>query len=342
MINLGEWNKFVIANSSPASFLQSWEWGEFQDALGNKVFRIAVEGLQAQVIVRGLPLGKVYLEVPKGPVLNLAIGDWRSAIGKLEEELREIAKEKKAVFVRVNPPYNMELPSQFRESKILLRQMEPARTILVDLTKTEDELLANMHEKSRYNIRLAERKGVKVRKATEDKEAFKRFLELLTETTKRDRIVSWPDERFWKFREMFMSGDSSPDVPHAELFVGEYSGRVLACAIIVIFGDTGTYLYAASSGEERNANVSSLVLWETIKESKRQGCKWYDMWGVSPADAPDHPWVGITRFKSRYIKLGVTGQEIVNIGTRDLVLNSALYALFRAGKLALDLFGRAH
>ena len=66
------------------------------------------------------------------------------------------------------------------------------------------------------------------------------------------------------------------------------------------------------------------------------------MWGVSPADAPDHPWVGITRFKSRYIKLGVTGQEIVNIGTRDLVLNSALYALFRAGKLALDLFGRAH
>ncbi|MDP2598559.1 MAG: peptidoglycan bridge formation glycyltransferase FemA/FemB family protein, partial [Candidatus Liptonbacteria bacterium] len=313
------WNRFIAENSSPSSFIQSWQWGEFQAALGNKVERIILPSLQAQVIVRGLPLGKVYLEIPKGPVMENP--NDKIQISKFTEEIKKVAGKEKAVFVRVNSPYDIEPPGQFRKPKILLRQMEPERTILVDLTKSEDELVANMHEKSRYNIRLAERKGVRVRKATADEGAFRKFLELLRETTRRDGIVSWPDERFWKFRAIFMSGNPSPDIPRAELLVGEHGGRLLAAAIIMLFGDSATYLYAASSGEERNANVPSLVLWEAIREAKRQGSRWYDMWGVSPADDPNHSWAGITRFKSRYVKLGVTGKEIRSVGTRDLILN---------------------
>ena len=247
-------------------------------------------------------------------------------------------RKEKAVFVRVNPPYPQELPREFQRPKILLRQMEPERTILVDLTKIEDELMANMHEKSRYNIRLASRKGVVVRNATTDEKAFASFLELLRETTKRDGITSWPDERFWKFREIFMKEGRDLTAPRAELLVGEFNDKILAAAIVMLFGDSGTYLYAASSGEDRTSNAPSLVLWEAIREVKRQGCKWYDMWGVAPTDDPNHPWAGITRFKSRYVKPGVTGKEINNIGTGDFVLDKTYYGLLRIAKQALDFF----
>ena len=143
-MNQESWNKYIIANSSPSSFLQSWEWGEFQATLGNKVERIALPNLQAQVIVRKLPFGKTYLEVPKGPVI--AISNFQFPISnEFEEEIRKTARKEKAVFVRVNPPYDIELPNQFREPKVLLRQMEPERTILVNLTKSEDEPVVNMH-----------------------------------------------------------------------------------------------------------------------------------------------------------------------------------------------------
>ena len=193
-----------------------------------------------------------------------------------------------------------------------------------------------------------------MRIATQDRAAFKTFLELLTETTERDGITSWPRERFWKFREKFMSpfSPSSPGegrmsegqersnqseqnnlIPRAELLVSELDGQILAAAIVMLFGDAGTYLYAASSADNRPANAPSLVLWEAIKLAKARGKKWYDMWGVAPAGAgEDHPWAGITRFKSRYVKLGVTGVEIRNIGTGDLVLDKKLYTLFKLGK----------
>ena len=120
--------------------------------------------------------------------------------------------------------------------------------------------------------------------------------------------------------------------PRAELLVGELGGKILAAAIVMLFGDSGTYLYAASSAEDRPANVPSLVLWEAILASQRAGMKWYDMWGVSPANEPNHPWAGITRFKSRYIKLGTTGREFFGSGTSDLVLDKSFYWLFKFAK----------
>ncbi len=134
-----------------------------------------------------------------------------------------------------------------------------------------------------------------------------------------------------------MAADSKQDTadtkqPHAELLVGELEGQILAAAILMLFGDSGTYLYAASSAENRPANAPSLVLWEAILESRRQGRKWYDMWGVAPADEPNHPWAGITRFKSRYVKLHATGREFFGSGTHDLVLAKSFYWLFKVAK----------
>ena len=247
-------------------------------------------------------------------------------------ELKKIGQKEKAVLVRVNPPYEkFQIPnSKFQKPEILMRQMEPGRTMLVDLSKPEAELMQNMHEKSRYNLRLAAKKGAKVENATDNGEAFEQFLGLLEETAKRDGIVSWPRERFRKFRDVFMT---RPGEPRAELLIGSLDGRVLAGAIVMLFGDSGTYLYAASSALERNANVPSLVLWEAIKLAKARGKRWYDMWGVAPANEPNHPWAGITRFKTRYVKPGVTGKEITGAGARDLVLDKIFYSLFRVYKL---------
>lgn len=364
------WNNFIISNSSPSSFLQSWEWGEFQAALGNKVYRLQIQRiLQAQVIVKKLPLGRTYLEIAKGPISpHLSSPTWWGGIEgegvwkEFVQQLKEIAKKEKAVLARINPPYQdlgFSLEKlRFHEPEILLRQREPERTILVDLRKSEEELLANMHEKARYNIRLAERKGVKVKVATSDQAAFEKFLGLLEETAKRDGITSWPRERFWKFREKFMLFPSSPGArppdgqvgrktfrqersnqgqsaefqPTAELLIGELEGKVLGAVIIMLFGDSATYLYAASSGEDRTSNAPSLVLWEAIRLAKARGMKWYDMWGVAPPDQPEHPWAGITRFKSRYVKFGVTGKELFYSGTKDLILAKFYFNLFKMVK----------
>lgn len=331
------WNSFVAANSSPSSFLQSWEWGEFQKALGHKVYRLAISDLaRAQVIVRELRFGKLYMEVPKGPIFS-SRGLVNAEVWQvLRDKFLEIGQKEKAVLVRINPPYTV--PSDqfaslnFRRPEMLLHQREPEQTILVDLLKSEDELLLNMHEKSRYNIRLAERKGVAVRDATKDRSAFVRFLEILDETAKRDHIVLWSPERFWKFREVFMTGETTTE-PRAIFLVGEYRGQILAGAVVMLYGDSGTYLYAGSSARERSANAPSVVLWEAIRLAKRQNKKWYDMWGITPRGAPpDHPWAGISRFKSRYVNLAKTGKEIYQPGTRDLVFRPLPYQVLRWAK----------
>ncbi len=345
-MNQKSWNKFIAENSSPSSFLQSWQWGEFQEALGNKVYRLEIgEDLLAQIVVKKLPLGRSYLEIPKGPVADESRITNHELWRNFADKLKEIGGKEKAVLARMNPPYSIlssplrgedKGEGDFQKPEILVHQTEPEDTILVDLSKSEDELLANMHEKSRYNIRLAQRKDVKVRIATSDKQAFEKFLDLLEETTKRDQITSWPRERFWKFRERFFqqSGTGSQELgPRAELLVGELEGKILAAVIIMLFGNTSTYLYAASSAENRPANAPSLVLWEAILESKRHGKRWYDMWGVAPKDAgQSHPWAGITMFKTRYVKVGVTGKDVRNIGARDLVLDQTFFTLFKLAK----------
>jgi len=359
------WHKFVAEHSSPSSFLQSWEWGEFQKELGNKVYRVAEAGengayiAAAQAVVRPLYFGKTYLEITKGPVVRSGIENNESRIKEFLEEIQIIAKRENAILIRMNPPYTEPLfsilYSKFSKPQILLRQTEPEDTVLVDLTKSEDELMAAMHEKSRYNIRLALKKGVKVEEKTGDRPAFDKFLELIEETAKRDGITVWPRARFEKFREQFMINNSpQPSLslregvpplnlrggegellnsPRAILLTGEYEGKVLAAAIVMLFGDSGTYLYAASSAQQRNANVPSLVLWEAIRAAKVSGKKYYDMWGIAPQGAPEnHPWSGITRFKSRYVTIGKTGIEEHYLGTRDLILNKPFYTLFKIAK----------
>jgi len=193
------------------------------------------------------------------------------------------------------------------------KNVQPADTLLLDLNKTEEELSAEMHQKTRYNIKLAEKKGVKVEKVEDQKEAINIFKELIKETSARDKFTPHSNSYY---RKMLKSLDKN-----VCSWVAKYEDKVLAANIVVNFGDTVTYLHGASSNKHRNLMAPHLLQWEQIKWAKGNGFQIYDFWGISDSDSR---WAGFTRFKR-----GFGGWEKKLPGTFDLVHNQRMYKLYK-------------
>ncbi|MBI5071795.1 peptidoglycan bridge formation glycyltransferase FemA/FemB family protein [Candidatus Falkowbacteria bacterium] len=188
----------------------------------------------------------------------------------------------------------------------------------MDLTKSEDELLAAMHEKTRYNIRLAEKKNLALKTGTVDD-----FWKLMEETTKRDEFRAHPKKYYEKMFEKLADGEKNK--MRGELKIVYQGIAPLAAAIIGYFGDTVTYLHGASSYEYRNLMAPYLLHWEIIKEAKKLGYKFYDFWGID-----EKKWPGVTRFKK-----GFGGFEINYPGTFDLPINKLWYKIYNLAKKIL-------
>jgi lipid II:glycine glycyltransferase (peptidoglycan interpeptide bridge formation enzyme) len=307
------WNEEVLRLGG--GFLQSWEWGEVQRALGFDVLRFRSGSGLAQVLRRPLPLGKSYWYCPRGP------------LGELD--LRELARESgiaKGSFLRFEP---LEAPSKQKLTAVKkCLPVQPERTIIVDLRNDEATLLARMREKTRYNVRLAERKGVRVYRATTvDIDAF---LELMRETAGRDGFRAHPAGHYRTTLEM-LAGEMAPGPrPTASLWFAEHDGRILAANLMISFGDTVTYLHGASSRLRREVMAPYLLHWTIMREAKAHGLGNYDFWGVAPEDAgPKHPWAGISRFKR-----GFGGEEVEYPGTFDLPLDRFWYTLYSLARRA--------
>jgi peptidoglycan pentaglycine glycine transferase (the first glycine) len=351
-----EWNKFVADNTSPASFLQSFEWGEFREKyLDEKALRLVVKDGQeilmaAQFTKKTLPGGRFYLNCARGPVVEKSkIKNQKSKLeeifGLIQLEIKKIAEQEKIVFVRIELPYekNYELSPQggsplgrritdYELPKILTSLKEPIKTEILDLEKSEQELLEAMHQKTRYNIRLAEKKGVKIKwqmangkwqmangeRGTKNKDV-EIFYKLSQETAKRDGIKIYSKDYYEKLVEFF--GDNKKQMK-LKLYVAEYEGKPLASIMVIYFGDTATYLYGASSNENRELMPNYLIQWQAIKDAKSAGMKIYDFWGID-----EEKWPGITRFKK-----GFGGEEVEFMGARDYVLNRRWYNIFHAVK----------
>lgn len=327
------WNDFI--KSSPnGSLLQSFGWGNFQKSLGRKIWRLMVNNSQvlgATLITKhNLPFGKSYLYCPRGPIIRYGIiksHSHRVVLRNILKRIREIAKRENSIFLRIDPTINS--GSEFFASLLLYnfkaakRQVQPRDTLVLNITKSEDELLAPMHYKTRYNIRLAKRKGVKVRQSTDLKD-IDIFWDLLQETIKREKFKPHSKEYYKKQIETLGTENL------IKLFLAEYKGKVIACNIVSFFGDTATYLHGASLYQYRNLMAPHLLQWEAILEAKKQGCKLYDFWGIAPKDVPDHPWLGITRFKK-----GFGGKEVHYIGAWDKVYQPGWYRLYSFTKRIL-------
>ncbi len=342
-----KWNNFVLAHKG--EFLQSWEWGDFQTATGKKIWRIALAGendefLAAALVIRhDLPLGNNYLYCPRGPVL--ANGKWQMANSKISEllfgKIREIEKKENSVFWRIEPEKEIIIPQ--RENRKEGINLQPRDTLILDLGKTEEELLAQMKQKTRYNVRLAEKHGVKVR--ISDEETFgsdlEKFWALTEETTVRDKFFSHSKEYYRKMLKS-LNGEISSWKLSARIFLAEFEGKALAANIMLFFGERAIYLHGASGAAYRNFMAPYLLQWEQIRRSREFGFKEYDFWGiigneklkmknekVKSENDKINSWAGITRFKT-----GFGGQEINYPEAVDIIYRPMIYKVIKITKQA--------
>ncbi len=323
--NKQEWEKsldFVQGEKKmldKAEFLQSWDWGEFQKSTGKEVLRLQIVengGVVGQVqgFVNSLGLGIKYLYLPRLRTYDLG---HMTLIG--------YCKEKGFSFVRVEPVDILRLKSYVLSP---IKNRQPATTLLLDLTQTEEDLLQSMHSKTRYNIRLAEKKGVEI-KLAKDVEAFWKLNE---QTTGRDKFKSHDKNYYAKML----------DNNFCHQLTAYYDYQPIASNLFIVYGDTCTYLHGTSSNEQRNLMAPYLLQWEGIKMAKKLGCKYYDFWGIAPVMKEgegkmtcfnnfcwqvDHPWTGITRFKT-----GFGGGTREYPQAVDIVLNKFKYFIYKLAR----------
>lgn len=287
------------------SFLQSDKWLDFQKSLGRKVWQ--VEGVS--IIKHKLRLGKSYLYSPYCESKFLS--------EKFFSEVKEIAKNENAVFLKIEPLDS--LGARLKDYEFVKsHNIQPQKTLILNITKSEQELLKEMHPKTRYNIGLADKKGVKVSAqggSAPGGKSFEDFWKLMQETTKRDGFHPHPKEYYKKLLE----------IPGVELFVAESDGKIIAANIVVFYNKTAIYLHGASNYEHRNLMAAPLLQREQIKEAKKRGCTEYDFWGID-----EIKWPGVTRFKK-----GFSGKEIEYPGAYDLVFQPPWYKVYKIARKIL-------
>ncbi len=293
--------------------LQSLLWGEFRKKTGVKV---ANED-NLLITIHPIPHTKYTIGyLPKGPDIDK----------KMLDKLIEIGKNYNCIFIQIEP--NVEKNTKEYNFKHLYRAAHPLftkYTFILDLTKSEEELLKNMHPKTRYNIKLAEKKGVIITEDNSD-EAFGEYLRLTEETTTRQKFYAHGKkyhELMWKTIKAKTSRNGQDLTAH--LLKATYQGKTLAAWILFVLGDTLYYPYGASSSENREVMASNLMMWEAIKFGKKLGLKKFDMWGaLGEKPDPKDSWYGFHRFKEGY---GAKHTEF--IGSFDYVINENLYFLYK-------------
>jgi len=207
--------------------------------------------------------------------------------------------------------------------------VQPRRTVLIDLTLDEEAILAQMKPKTRYNVRLAQRKGISVRLGTADDLPL--FYGLLKATGKRARFGIHTQAYYTRAWQLFMAQDS------VALFLAQYEGQTLAALMAFTWGKKAWYMYGASSDEERQRMPNYLLQWEAMRWARAQGCETYDLWGIPDVDEGEiGPHIamaeeqgvlstglgGLYRFKR-----GFGGREVRYVGAYDYVYNQPFYRL---------------
>jgi len=296
-----EWDKKVVELSG--SILQSWQWGEFQKNLGFGVWRFSGSGYVNQVVEIPLIAGKSYLYSARGP-----LGDAKLA----QKELSQFAQNRsEIVFARIEPQTKVDLPQAVKE-------VQPTNNWMVDLEQTEEQILAAMKPKTRYNINLAQRKGVKVREG--NKEDLLEVYKLLLETAGRNKFHLHPQNYYWQIFEHLHPSN-------LKILVAEHNGQPLACMLLTLFGSTATYLHGGSSSQMKETMAPYILHWEAIKISKKLDYHYYDFGGIAPQGAANHAWSGITRFKKSF-----GGFEVVYPGTFEIIYSPLWYNVYKQGR----------
>jgi len=329
-----EWDAFV-ASHPQGSLLQTTRWAQLKSRFGWNSRRVwlrkdgrLVAG--AQMLVRSAALGLVKIAyVPHGPLV-----DWNDdeQVTVLLNQIDLAAYEHRAGILKLEPYlWQEEMPLDRWEALCDRHELvtetdviQPPRTLVVDLRPPEQDILMAMKSKTRYNIRLSDRKEVVVREGTEkDIPIFNGLMQI---TSERDEFGVHEPHYYKSAYEIF-----APD--HAAMFIAEYDDTPLAALMVFAVGDTASYLYGASSSEERQRMPTYALQWAAMRWARERGCTAYDLWGVPDypeeelearfTDRSDGLW-GVYRFKR-----GFGGELKRTVGAADRVYNKLLYRLYK-------------
>jgi lipid II:glycine glycyltransferase (peptidoglycan interpeptide bridge formation enzyme) len=309
--------------------LQSFEWGSFREKLGTKIIRFCDIN------------SSLTMSVHKVPHLPFNIGYIPKSHNLSSRELIhlfDVGKKNNIIFIQLEPNLPIDKVGQF-EKQIKLSKLfiKPAAhplftkyTFILDLSKSEDELLKNMHPKTRYNIRVAQKHGVVIKEDNSPK-AFQEYLRLTEETTKRQKFYAhtpYYHKTLFETLEHQLS-NKTKNILTSHLFTATYKNRILTAWVVFVFKDTLYYPYGASSSEARHVMASNLMMWEIIKFGLHNNLKYFDMWGaLGPNADPKDPWFGFHKFKQGY---GPTLTEFA--GSYDLVINPLLYRVYQGADI---------
>jgi peptidoglycan pentaglycine glycine transferase (the first glycine) len=335
------WNR-TITNLPGGHLLQSWEWGELKGKYGWRTERWiwAKEGSKpraaAQILSRALDLpgfgsGLEILYCPRGPVL-----DWSDEIIRRSvlDDLAVMAKQRGAISLKIDPhvilgygiPGESDaegiaagqsiaedlLDASWRESS---EQIQFRNTLILDIQDSEEALLADMKQKTRYNIRLASKKGVDVRPGgMEDLDVL---YQMYAETSVRDGFVIRKPEYYQDAWGAFIHAGL------AQPFIATVEGEAVAALIAFRFGEVATFLYGMSRAAHREKMPNHLLQWEAIRWAKEQGCTVYDLWGAPDRLNPEDPMWGVYRFKR-----GFGARLVRTIGAWDFPVRGTMYWLY--------------
>jgi lipid II:glycine glycyltransferase (peptidoglycan interpeptide bridge formation enzyme) len=308
--------------------LQSYEWGEFRKKTGVTVVRKGI--IQNEKLTSAFTV--TIHKIPKTPFTIGYLPKGSLPTENLLEVLKTVGKEHNCIFIQLEP--NIE---KIENLKLKIKNLGlhnshhplfTKYTFVLDLKKSEDELLASMHHKTRYNIKVAQKKGVIVQE-NNTLQAFKEYLRLTDETTTRQKFYAHT-HTYHKLQWETLSHTSSDNQLSSHLLTANFEKDTLVSWILFKFKDTLYYPYGASSSTHRDKMASNLIMWEAIKFGKKSGCTAFDMWGAL-SDTPDtkDPWYGFHRFKQNY---GAKHTEFV--GSYDFILNPALYKTYQALDIA--------
>ena len=307
------WETFLTQTYKESyPFFQSWNWGEVLQSVGTSIERLGL--YDADILVGVLLVVDVkakrghYLYLRHGPVLI----NFEKYGDSFLNHVKIIAKEKGASFIRISRLLKKDTITVdfFKQRKFLLSALQTIDTEvcwILDITKSEEELLREMRKTHRYLIKKAKSMPIEIIKTTDTK-YLPEFLSLYKDLSKRKHFV--PHKEVEKEFEIFTKDNQSM------LFLAKYEGKIISGAIIDFVGDMAIYRHGASSYEYRNIPAAYLVQWEAILEAKERGKKIYNFWGIAPENAKNHPWQGHTLFKT-----GFGGEREFYIPTMDLPLS---------------------
>jgi len=326
-ITATEWDSFVAPHPQ-GHILQTPAWAELKCAFGWTATRIGIKEkgnvvAGAQILFRALPLGIATIAyIPKGPIVN-----WEneSLVKFLFEAIDSVCKSTNAVFIKIESSVISDQLSVIPNYQLLItsKPIQPQRTLVIDLRPTEDEILAAMKQKTRYNIRLAEKKGVTV-SPSDDLDTFNKLMQI---TGERDQFGVHSSAYYRKVYELFRP------LNRAQIFTAYYNDQPLATLMLFMLGERAWYFYGGSSNEERNRMPTYLLQWEAMRWAKARGATHYDLWGVPDEDEEtleanfetrdDGLW-GVYRFKR-----GFGGKLIREPDAWDRVYSPMMYKLYR-------------